>query len=85
MQYGDDAGAEVSDALESVGSIQQGAAAILALMPHETVADYEDILARMQALPSAVEQTLALLQDGLKRGYTPPKITCATCRSSSRI
>jgi uncharacterized protein (DUF885 family) len=44
-------------------------------MPHETVADYEDMLARLEALPAAVEQTLALLQDGLKRGYTPPKIT----------
>jgi len=44
-------------------------------MPHETVADYEDMLARLEALPTAVEQTLALLQDGLKRGYAPPKIT----------
>jgi len=76
MQYGDDAGGgSLWMPLNQLGGIQQGAAAILALMPHETVADYEDILARLQALPSAVEQTLALLQDGLKRGYTPPKIT----------
>jgi len=75
-QYGDDAGGgSLWMPLNQLGGIQQGAAAILALMPHETVADYEDILARLQALPSAVEQTLALLQDGLKRGYTPPKIT----------
>jgi len=76
MQYGDDAGGgSLWMPLNQLGGIQQGAAAILALMPHETVADYEDILARLEALPSAVEQTLALLQDGLKRGYTPPKIT----------
>ncbi len=75
-QYGDDAGGgSLWMPLNQLGGIQQGAAAILALMPHETVADYEDILARLEALPSAVEQTLALLQDGLKRGYTPPKIT----------
>jgi uncharacterized protein (DUF885 family) len=61
--------------LNQMDGIQQGAAEILALMPHETVADYEDILARLEALPAAVEQTLALLEDGLKRGYTPPKIT----------
>ena len=76
MQYGDDAGGgSLWMPLNQLGGIQQGAAAILALMPHETVADYEDILTRLEALPSAVEQTLALLQDGLKRGYTPPKIT----------
>jgi len=61
--------------LNQMDGIQQGAAEILALMPHETVADYEDMLARLEALPAAVEQTLALLQDGMKRGYTPPKIT----------
>ena len=76
LQYGDDvAGGSLWMPLNQRGGIQQSAAEILALMPHETVADYEDILARLEALPSAVEQTLALLQDGLKRGYTPPKIT----------
>jgi uncharacterized protein (DUF885 family) len=76
MQYGDDAGGgSLWMPLNQLGGIQQGAAAILALMPHETVAEYEDILARLEALPAAVEQTVALLQDGLKHGYTPPKIT----------
>ncbi len=76
MQYGDDAGGgSLVMPLSQMDGIQQNAAAILALMPHETVADYEDMLARLEALPTAVEQTLVLLQDGLKRGYTPPKIT----------
>jgi len=35
---------------------------------------YETILNRLAALPAAVDQQLALLQDGLKREYTPPKI-----------
>ena len=43
-------------------------------MPRQTVADYEDILARLDALPGSVEQNLALLQAGLKKGYTPPKL-----------
>ncbi|GAC1669748.1 MAG: DUF885 domain-containing protein [Candidatus Acidiferrum sp.] len=53
----------------------QDAANTLASMPARTVADYEDIVARLEALPKAVDQTLTLLQEGLKRGYTPPKIT----------
>jgi uncharacterized protein (DUF885 family) len=61
--------------LNQMGGIHQGAAAILANMPRRTVADYEDILARLEGLPKAVEQNLALLQEGLKRGYTPPKLT----------
>ncbi len=60
--------------LTQMGGIQQAAASTLALQPHQTIADYETILARLAALPAAVGQQLALLQEGLKRGYTPPKI-----------
>jgi len=60
--------------LNQMGGIQQDAADTLAMQPHQTVADYETILKRLVALPVAVDQQLALLQDGLKRGYTPPKI-----------
>ncbi len=75
-RYGDDVGGgSLLMPINQREGIQQNAAEILALMPHGTVADYEDILARLEALPAAVDQTLALLQDGLKRGYTPPKIT----------
>ncbi len=54
--------------------IQQGAPETLASAPHATVADYEDILARLEALPKSFEQNIASLRDGLKRGYTPPRI-----------
>src|SRR6266404_6653750 len=60
--------------LDQMGGIQQDAASTLALQPHQTVADYETVLKRLDALPAAVDQQLALLQEGLKRGYTPPKI-----------
>ena len=60
--------------LTQMGGIQQAAASTLALQPHQTVTDYEIVLARLAALPAAVDQQLALLQEGLKRGYTPPKI-----------
>lgn len=60
--------------LNQMGGIQQGAAETLANMPHHSVADYEDILARLEALPKSVDENIALLQDGLKRGYTPPRL-----------
>lgn len=61
--------------VNQMNGIAQDAAETLANMPNGSVADYEDILARLEALPAAVDQERANLQEGLKRGYTPPKIT----------
>ncbi len=60
--------------MDQMGGVQTGVAATLAAMPHQTVADYEDILARLEKVPVVVEQNQALLQEGLKKGYTPPKL-----------
>ena len=60
--------------INQMGGVQSSAD-LLAIMPHATVADYEDILARLEALPKPVEQSQANLQEGMKRGYTQPKIT----------
>jgi uncharacterized protein (DUF885 family) len=60
--------------ITQMGGIQQGSASTLATMPRHTVADYEDILARLEALPKSVEQNLLLLREGLQKGYTPPKL-----------
>ena len=81
LQYGDDP-IPFRDVVPSnswmpitqMGGIQQGAAEIIAAMPHQTVADYEDILARLEALPTSIEQNLLFLQEGLSKGYTPPKL-----------
>ena len=61
--------------LNQMEGIQQGAADALENTPHHTIAEYEIILQRMKALPAAVDQQVELLKEGLKRGYTPPKIT----------
>jgi uncharacterized protein (DUF885 family) len=61
--------------LDQMGGIQQGAPRTLENTPHHTVDGYENILARLSALPTVVDQHVFLLQEGLKRGYTPPKIT----------
>jgi uncharacterized protein (DUF885 family) len=61
--------------MNQMGGIQQDAADTLENTPHHTVAEYEVVLERLKALPAAVEQQIALLQAGLAKGYTPPKIT----------
>jgi len=81
LEYGDDplpfrnvVPGSVWMPLNQMGGIQQSAAAILADMPRRTVADYEDILARLETLSKSVEQHVALMREGLKRGFTPPKL-----------
>jgi uncharacterized protein (DUF885 family) len=49
--------------------------ALPSLMPARTVRDYDNMLARLRAIPGAVEQALALLDEGLRRGITPPRVT----------
>jgi uncharacterized protein (DUF885 family) len=82
LQYGDDplpfrfvVPRSLYMTVNQMEGIQQGAADTLESTPHHTVAEYEIILERMKSLPASVEQQIALLQEGLKRGYTPPKIT----------
>jgi uncharacterized protein (DUF885 family) len=50
-------------------------ASTLESAPQATVRDYENILARLRTLPAVVDQTIALLDSGLKRGVTPPRVT----------
>lgn len=47
----------------------------LARMPARSVRDYEDIIARIGKIPLVVDQVVVLLDSGLKRGVTPPRIT----------
>jgi len=60
--------------ISQMSGVQQGAAETISTMPNRSAADYEDILARLEALPAYVEQQQALMEEGLKRGYTPPKL-----------
>ncbi|MEA2705752.1 MAG: hypothetical protein QOH22_540 [Gemmatimonadaceae bacterium] len=53
----------------------QTAASTISDMPAQTAKDYTDIIARLRALPLVVDQTIALLDSGVKLGVTPPRIT----------
>jgi uncharacterized protein (DUF885 family) len=50
-------------------------ASTLEASPQATVKDYENIITRLRTLPVVVDQAMALLDSGLKRGITPPRIT----------
>lgn len=48
---------------------------LIAAMPASTVKDYEDIAARLDRLPTLLDQVTALLDSGLALGITPPRVT----------
>ncbi len=52
----------------------QSLSEVLALNPTATVADYEDILTRLRAMPALLEQQTILLQKGLALGVTWPQV-----------
>jgi uncharacterized protein (DUF885 family) len=54
---------------------QQDVGQLLARAPTRQVSDYEDILARLNGIPTVIDQTLVLLGRGLEAGVTPPRIT----------
>lgn len=61
--------------INQLEGVQQDAASTIAVMPHATVQDFENILTRLEKLPVLIEQTIALLEQGLKLKMTPPRIT----------
>ena len=61
--------------LNQMEGVQQDAAQVLENTPHRTSAEYEILLKRLAALPVLVEQEIVLLEAGLRKGYSPPKIT----------
>lgn len=44
-------------------------------MPFQSVADYDRYLARLAAFPRYLDQNIALLEEGLRRGITVPRAT----------
>jgi uncharacterized protein (DUF885 family) len=61
--------------MNQIEGVQQDIPRTISLMPAATVADYEDIVKRLEAAPALIDQTIALMQQGLTQGATPPQIT----------
>src|SRR5213083_397786 len=62
-------------AVTQLGGVQQDVGQLLAQMPTTSVGDYENMLARLNGVPSLVDQTIVLLGKGLEAGITPPRVT----------
>jgi len=55
--------------------VHLGVEGAIHIMPAGRASDYEDIVARLVGVPPLVDQSIALMQQGLRGGWTPPKIT----------
>jgi len=61
--------------MNQMGGPQQNIASLLAMMPNTRAGDLENQLARMEAVPAYIDQSIALMRKGLEAGVTPPAIT----------
>lgn len=61
-------------AIDQLGGVQQDVPFVLANMPAGSVAQYENIVARLRGVPRLIDQTMALLERGLAVGVTPPRV-----------
>ena len=62
-------------AITQMNGVQQNAAQLLAMMPARNKKQYEDILARLEGLPTVIDNTMAWLEKGRESRITPPKVT----------
>jgi uncharacterized protein (DUF885 family) len=61
--------------INQLEGIAQDIPRTISLMPTVTRDDYENIVSRLQGVAPLVDQTIALMEQGLAAGFTPPKIT----------
>ena len=61
--------------MNQMGGPQQNVTSLLAMMPNARAGDLENQIARMEALPAYIDQSIALMRKGLEAGVTPPRIT----------
>jgi len=61
--------------MNQLEGIQQDVARTFAIMPAETREDYENIILRLQRIGLLVDQTIALMEQGIAAGMTPPRVT----------
>ena len=61
--------------MNQLEGIQQDIARTFATMPAETREDYENIVLRLERIGPLVDQTIALMEEGIAAGMTPPRAT----------
>ena len=58
-----------------LAGVHQDAAEIMAMLPNRSLRQLDQQVARLRNLPALIDQTIALLEEGLARGITAPAIT----------
>ena len=61
--------------LTQLDGVHQDTAKTIDEAPRSSLKDYENVLARLNALPVLIDQTIALMSKGLEAGITPPRVT----------
>jgi uncharacterized protein (DUF885 family) len=61
--------------MNQLEGVQQDVPSAIAQMPTATRADYDNIIARLQGTGPLVDQTIALMEQGMAAGLMPPRIT----------
>lgn len=61
--------------ISQMEGVQQYIPDVIAQMSMEKISDYRDLIARLNGVPSEIDQTIALMRQGMAQGWTPPKIT----------
>lgn len=61
--------------INQMGGVQQDVAEMLEMSPRVTVSDYENILKRLESVPTLIDQIIVLMEKGLEAKVTPPRIT----------
>ena len=62
-------------ALNQLGGIQQDVPQILLQMETARASNFDDRVARLEAVATLADQTISLLKEGLAHGVTPPQVT----------
>ena len=62
-------------AIDQMGGVHTDVPRILAMMPSRNASDFTSRLERLRRVPRLIDETIALLEMGLQRGITPPRVT----------
>ena len=65
-------------AINQMEGLPRDVPSMITMMPSAGTKDYENVLARLSSISRLVDQTIALLQEGLTRGIVPPKVPLRT-------
>jgi uncharacterized protein (DUF885 family) len=61
--------------INQMGGPQQSIAQMMAIVQTKTVAEYEDVIVRLEKVSEVVDQAIANMRTGMEQGLTPPAVT----------